>query len=116
MPHLCLNMIVRNEADKIERALDSVRKHISCFVILDTGSTDDTVEKIKWWGKVHNVPGVVAHGTFVNFSQARNQALDAARSYHGNIGTPWFDYILLMDADMELVTITDGDPFAALLG
>lgn len=116
MPHLCLNSIVRNEADKIERMLNSVRKHISCFVILDTGSTDDTVEKIKWWGKVHNVPGVVAQGAFVNFSQARNQALAAARSYHEHAEAPWFDYLLLVDADMEMVTAERGDPFAGLTG
>lgn len=114
MPHLCLNMIVRNESARILRALDSVKDHISCFVILDTGSTDGTVEIIQAWSSDNGIPGVVAHGTFVNFSQARNQALDAARSYQMHPGAPWFDYILLMDADMELVSTVDFDPFADL--
>jgi glycosyltransferase involved in cell wall biosynthesis len=111
MPHLCLNMIVRNESARIIRALNSARPYINSFVILDTGSTDDTIEKIESWGNEHGIPGVVARGSFVNFSQARNQALDAARSYHSNPEAPWFDYILLMDADMELVVTSSFDPF-----
>jgi tetratricopeptide (TPR) repeat protein len=94
--------IVRNESARVERMLDSVKDVISAFVILDTGSSDDTVEKIKLWGSMHHIPGVVAQGAFVNFSQARNQALDAARSWRNHPGTPPFDYFLLCDADMEL--------------
>lgn len=99
-PLLCLNMIVRNEADRILRALESVRPHISSFAILDTGSTDDTVELIRMWGEKCGIPGIVGKGLFVNFSQARNQALSIARSWHRK--QP-FEYLLLMDADMELV-------------
>lgn len=101
--HLCLNAIVRGESARILRMLNSVRDVISCFVILDTGSTDNTVALIEEWGRENNIPGIVALGTFVNFSQARNQALDAARSYHNHPDAPWFDYLLLCDADMALV-------------
>lgn len=102
MSKFCLCAIVRNESARIERMLDSVKGVISCFVILDTGSTDDTAEKIKEWGNIHHIPGIVAYGAFVNFSQARNQALDAARSWREHETTPKFDYFLLCDADMEL--------------
>lgn len=97
---ICLNMIVKNEAANIGRALDSVADHISCYAILDTGSTDDTIDIIKSSMKRANVPGVVAVGEFKNFSQARNDALALARMFHK--AHPW-DYLLLMDADMELV-------------
>lgn len=113
---ICLNMIVRNEGARIIRALDSVKDYISCLVILDTGSSDDTVEKIHAWSWDNKIPGVVAHGTFVNFSQARNQALAAARSYHDNLEAPWFDYILLMDADMELCVEIPALAFNGLRG
>lgn len=102
MSKLCLCAIVRNESACVERMLDSVKDVISTFVILDTGSSDDTVEKIKEWGKRHHIHGLVAHGIFANFSQARNDALVAARLWRNATGTPAFDYFLLCDADMEL--------------
>lgn len=98
MTKLCLNMIVRNEAERIERALKSVAPYISYWVINDTGSTDDTVEIVEKFFAGRNIPGHFVHGQFVDFSQARNEALDAAREAE----YPW-DYILLCDADMELV-------------
>lgn len=100
-PHICLNMIVRNESARIIRALDSCKGFISSFAILDTGSTDDTVDLITKWAAENGVNGIIGHGSFVNFSQARNEALSLARSWH-NGPSPWFDFILLMDADMEL--------------
>lgn len=103
MSKFCLNGIVKNEAARIVRMLDSVKDVISTFAILDTGSTDDTIGLIEEWGARHGIKGLVGRGAFVNFSQARNQALDMARSWHALPTTPWFDYFLLADADMELV-------------
>mgnify|MGYP001040574094 CR=1 FL=1 len=105
---LCLCAIVRNESARLVRMLDSVKDAIASFAILDTGSTDDTVEIIEKWGNDNGVKGIVARGAFVNFSQARNQALDAARSWSKHPDAPPFDYFLLCDADMEL----RGDPAA----
>ena len=97
MTRLCLNMIVKNEAAIIERCLAALAPHIDCYVICDTGSTDDTVERIRGFLDQHGIPGVIARTTFRDFEQARNEALDAARA-----NTLAFDYILLCDADMEL--------------
>jgi len=88
-------MIVKNEVDRIERCLRSVAHYIDCYVIVDTGSTDGTPDKIK--ELLHPIPGEIHHAPFINFSQARNAALDAARASKLE-----FDYMLLMDADMEL--------------
>ena len=44
---ICLSMIVKNESHVIERCLTSVFKHIDYWVISDTGSTDNTKEKIQ---------------------------------------------------------------------
>ena len=52
---LCLNMIVRNEARVIERCLDSVYPLIEHWVIVDTGSTDDTQERIR--RRLAGIPG-----------------------------------------------------------
>jgi glycosyltransferase involved in cell wall biosynthesis len=97
---LALNMIVKNEAARIERALASVVQFIDYWVITDTGSTDDTVAVIKKFFARHSIPGQITRAPFKDWSQARNAALIAARSTAKRHGC---DYIMLMDADMELV-------------
>lgn len=99
MSTFCLNMIVKNEAANLPRMLASVKDHISCYAILDTGSTDDTKKIIR--ETLSDKEGVIGDAEFINFSQARNAALDLARGFRA-VG-PAFDYFLLMDADMELV-------------
>ena len=89
---VCLNMIVRNEAKIIRRLLDSVQFLVKEYVIVDTGSTDDTVAQIE----AYPLPGVVIHEPFVNFGVSRTFALEQAR-LHSQC-----DYLLLLDADMEL--------------
>ena len=114
---ICLNMIVKNERAQVQRALESVKPYISTFAILDTGSTDGTDEFIKEWAAQNGINGIVGYTTFVNFSQARNQALDLARTWHQNPNAqvPYFDYLLLMDADMQLV-VADGQCLKPLSG
>lgn len=94
---LCLSMIVKNEAARIERALKSVVPFLNFWVIVDTGSTDNTQEIIVNFFKEKNIPGFFGKTEFKDFSQARNIALEAAR--HAPVKS---DYIILMDADMEL--------------
>ena len=40
---VCLNMIIKDETDVIRRCLASAKPLIDYWVIVDTGSTDDTV-------------------------------------------------------------------------
>lgn len=96
-PRLCLNMIVRNEAENIERCLESVAPFIDYWVILDTGSTDDTPSRIERLFERNGIPGELCRSTFTDFSTSRNEALDLCRRSEAE-----FDYILLIDADMEL--------------
>lgn len=81
---VALVMIVRNEAAHIGRALASVLPHVDDALVLDTGSTDDTVARASAAG------ARVAHFPWVDdFSAARNAALDAA-------GADWH---VVLDAD-----------------
>src|SRR4051812_31085896 len=96
---MCLNMIVRNESARIARCLNAVAPYISCYAIVDTGSTDGTAGMIRGFFEERGIPGDVISGvSFIDFSQARNTALKAARASKHD-----FDYVLLVDADMELV-------------
>src|ERR1700676_4300128 len=103
MARVCLNMIVKNETAIIERCLAAAAPNIDCFVICDTGSTDATVEVIRQFFERRGIPGRIPTTTFRNFEQARNEALDAARASDLE-----FDYILLCDADMELIALRPG--------
>lgn len=95
---VCWNAIVRNESARIVRCMQSLIEHIDCAVVLDTGSTDDTIELIKDFFEMHRKPVEVYRHPFDDFSQSRNRALFFARESNED-----FDYILLCDADMELV-------------
>jgi glycosyltransferase involved in cell wall biosynthesis len=91
---LCLNMIVKNESKIIERLITSVLSIIDCYCICDTGSTDDTVNKIRKYMELHNKPGEVYSEPFKNFGYNRSHALERS--------SKWGEYALLLDADMRL--------------
>jgi glycosyltransferase involved in cell wall biosynthesis len=95
---LCLNMIVKNEMANLERCLAAVADHVACWVVGDTGSTDGTQEFITSFFARRRLPGELHSFPFRNFEQARNIALDRATASKLN-----YDYLLLADADMELV-------------
>lgn len=97
MARLVWNAIVKNEAARIERCIDSLLPYIVGAVIVDTGSTDDTCVFIERRFAKAGKFVEIHHADFEDFSQARNCALQAARQcVHP------FDYLLLVDADMEL--------------
>jgi glycosyltransferase involved in cell wall biosynthesis len=91
-------MIVKNEMANLPRCLGAVADHIDCWVIADTGSTDGTQDFIKSFFDKRSIPGELHSLPFQNFEQARNGALDFA--YASALD---YDYLLLDDADMELV-------------
>lgn len=89
---ICLNMIVKDESLVICRCLESIKPLINYWVIVDTGSTDDTKAKIKEFMK--EIPGELHERTWINFEHNRNEALSLAKNKR--------EYILFIDADEEL--------------
>lgn len=94
---VCLTMIVRNEAHVIARCLASVRPHIDAWLIVDTGSTDDTVAVVE--AELAGIPGRVIHEPWVDFAHNRSVSLRAASGLA--------DYMLVLDAD-EVLQVPDG--------
>jgi glycosyltransferase involved in cell wall biosynthesis len=92
---ICLNMIVKNESAVIERCLASLRDHIDAWVIVDTGSTDDTKEKIR--KSLEGIPGALHERPWRNFGSNRSEAV--ALAYESGC-----DYFLFFDADDVLLT------------
>ena len=74
--------------------LNSVYKIIDYWVIVDTGSTDNTKELIKEYFAEKNIPGELHEKEFVNFGINRTHALKLAKNKA--------DYLFFMDADHVL--------------
>jgi len=89
MPSICLNMIVKNEAVNIGRLFDSVKDFIDYFVIVDTGSTDNTRELIEDFKK--KVPGELHQMEWKNFGWNRSESIKLTKGKA--------DFLLLLDAD-----------------
>lgn len=90
-PTICLNMIVRDEAHIIGEALDSAAPHIDRWVIVDTGSTDETVATIERRMAEHGIPGEIHHRPWRDFGSNRTEALQLADGQA--------DYLWVLDAD-----------------
>ena len=84
---LSLSMIVRDEAAQIEDCLRSVQGFADELVVVDTGSSDDTVARAQALGaRVEQIPWPG------DFAPARNKALQWVSG----------DWVLVLDADERL--------------
>lgn len=87
MSSISLSMIVKNEEKHLARCLSSVKEVADEIVVVDTGSSDTTIEIAKSFG------AKIFHFDWINdFSAARNFSLSKCT---GN-------WILYLDADEEL--------------
>lgn len=91
MRRLSLCMIVRNEAERLPRCLASVRDLVDEMIVVDTGSTDTTIDIAQRAGAQ-----VLSFTWCDDFSAARNASLAAATG----------DWILVLDAD-ETIAAAD---------
>lgn len=100
MSRLALVMIVRNEERCIARCLNSAKGVVDEMIVLDTGSTDDTV-------KIAEGLGARVHHYVWNddFSSARNAALDHSPA----------QWNLVLDADEWLGDVPDKAQLASAL-
>lgn len=96
MATICLNMIVKNESANLSRLFNSVKDFIDYFVIVDTGSTDNTKEIIKAFKDV--VPGELHEMNWVNFGWNRSESIKLTKDKT--------DYVLLLDGD-DTINIKD---------
>lgn len=81
---LALCLIVKNESEYLEKCIQSSKNVVSQIIIVDTGSTDETINI----AKKHTLD-VYLHPFDNDFSKARNFALSFVK-------TPW---VLFLDAD-----------------
>lgn len=95
MMKLSLSMIVKNEMKCLERCLKAAAPFVDICVIVDTGSTDGTLETLKSWeGENFHVFQEPFPG---DFSKARNHCLDLAEELGATAH-------LMIDADEVLLS------------
>ena len=86
---LSLAMIVKDEEEMLPKCLAAVKDAVDELIVVDTGSTDRTVEIAESFGAK-----VLHHEWTGDFSAARNVSFDAATG----------DWVMYLDADEVLVT------------
>jgi len=91
MVKLGLNMIVKNEAHIIHEVMTCTLGLIDTYVIVDTGSTDNTIQVINDFYKKHNIIGHVFQRPWKNFGHNRSEALKLCDGK--------MDYCMVIDAD-----------------
>jgi len=108
---IALTMIVRNEESNLHRCFESVKNVVDEIIMVDTGSTDASVDI----AKKYNVK--ISKIKWANdFSEARNKALERVQS----------DWILHLDADecltkesesliLGLINNTSADAFSVVV-
>ncbi|MDR3510223.1 MAG: glycosyltransferase [Caulobacteraceae bacterium] len=110
IPTIGLCMIVKDEAKVIVRCLESVRPITDYVLIVDTGSSDDTIGVIERHLAQQGLAGEVARCDWVDFAYNRTFALARLREKAD------IDYCLMIDADEVLQYADDFDPAAFKAG
>jgi glycosyltransferase involved in cell wall biosynthesis len=89
---IALAMIVKDEEEFLPAAVESAASVVDALYVLDTGSTDDTLNLA--FDVVERVgDGGVLEVDWDGFAAARTQALEMAREH---------DWVLMLDADMRV--------------
>lgn len=87
MKSLSVCIITKNEEKNIKRCLDSIKSIADEIIVVDTGSTDKTIEIATGLGAK-----IIQHQWKDDFSEARNRSLESATK----------EWILFLDADEEI--------------
>ena len=103
-PLLAIAAIVRNEQEALVNMLASAAPVAYCFVIVDTGSTDETAARAAAFLQSTGKPWTLRRVEAERFDDMRNAALDLV--------PPEAGWVLMLDADEELAL----EDHAKLLG
>lgn len=97
-----LVIMIKDEANKIQASLDPyVQGGINRFFVYDTGSTDNTLEKVQeWFQRYPQVKGKIVQEPFVSFAISRNKALRLAEKWFPEVA-----FLLMPDAEWYMTNV-----------
>ena len=90
----CLCMMVKNESERIREALKSAKPFIQRWLVIDTGSTDNTKDIVL--EEMADIPGNLIDRPWVGWTANRNELIEL-----GRVSKP--DFLLLLDGDQVIV-------------
>lgn len=94
-PLLAIILMVKNEEAAMQPTLQPfIDAGINSYLILDTGSTDNTIKVTQDLFSTHNVTGYIIEQPFIDFSTSRNYALQCAEEKF-----PHAAFFLMIDAE-----------------
>ena len=94
--NICLSMIVKNEVAVLPRLIRSLKDYVDYYVVVDTGSSDETIALIRREMSKYGIDGEVHERPWVNFGVNRQQALELA------VESGKADWLLVIDADTKV--------------
>lgn len=92
-----VSIMVRNEEDSILKTLNSCKNYIKKLFILDTGSTDRTIELITNFCDTNSIPLVLKYMEMIDFSTNRNYLLSFTEEQTNDK-----EFYMILDANDEL--------------
>src|SRR6266404_3495060 len=79
---ICMAVMLKNESKNIRRLIDSVRNEITYYILVDTGSTDNTPELFRKIMEEYKIPGEVylmeIGEEHINFDESRTRTAQLA--------------------------------------
>jgi glycosyltransferase involved in cell wall biosynthesis len=101
---IVLLLMVRNEERVLTRCLESAASLADAICIVDTGSTDNTLNVAATWLQESKRPHVVRQVVWKDFGRSRTESFELCREFCVDLGWNLPEtHALLMDADMCLV-------------
>lgn len=100
---LILTQIMKNESHVAYRMLDSIKSIVDGICIIDTGSTDDSINVVKRWGDENNIETYVFEKNFDNFESCRNFSFEKAREIFLSKKDGNIYYNFWLDFDEQLI-------------
>ncbi len=104
-PLLVVTIMVKNEEDVMEKTLLPFLERNDpriAYLILDTGSTDNTVQATLDIFQKYNARGFVVEKPFVNFAVSRNDAIKFAEEKF-----PYAGFLLMIDAEWYVQNVSE---------
>ena len=100
---LILTQIMKDESHVAERMLDSIKNIVDGICIIDTGSTDNSIELVKSWGEKNGVETYVFERPFDDFEKSRNFSIQKAKDIFLSKNDNHTYYGFWIDFDEQMV-------------